>query len=264
MSADQQQRCADMHATCSERNNDDPLRRHEPGGREDALLGALEALCFLSCKIDVECLRTKVQMLTLILFAQILMRMPEVPLLSDQGQDNWVFDSNTKKTLVQRLFTAMTGSVVLTATDKADKVKKAGMSAAKKAKAAPKAKKGKAASAAGKDGPQLPPEAGRTDATVACAVGVRTKLWVDDALRSIHHSVASLAAQPRYSQVTAEQKTNLERFLLRKALMFAFQGEVSVETHRGIKKHKRWSTLRPALQALAVYKFQKVAGLEFK
>ena len=169
----------------------------------------------------------------------------QVPLLESNAEENWVFDVLAKKTLVNKLFTTMSGSVVTSSSEKKgtkrraktdDKENVNGNKRAK-AKAKPKAK----ANAM----PSLPmtQEQHVQDTTVACAVGVRNKLWIDDLLNCVDYVTASIT----HLCGDASVKQWLKPYLIRLGLLFAFNGSVVLETSKGTKQYKKWSQLRPAL-----------------
>ena len=173
-----------------------------------------------------------------------------------------MFDAVSKKSLVQRIFTLMTGSVVTQAgggSGTANKGKRAKSQAkvkpAKKAKAGPKAKAGNLVQV-----PECPPEAGIDAPTVSVAKGVRSKLWIDDAVRAVNHTVSWLRSVDAYSEVEQDIFDELKKHLIRQLLLFAFQGSLLLSSARGGKLHRRWSTLRPALPGHAVHWLSKQAG----
>ena len=167
----------------------------------------------------------------------------KVPLLESNAEDNWVFDVLGKKTLVNKLFTTMSGSVVTTASEKKGTKRRAktddkeNVSSNKRAKAKAKAK----ANAM----PVLPlnQEQHVQDTTVACAVGVRNKLWIDDLLNCVDYVTSSIVNLCGDTTV----KQWLKPYLIRQGLLFAFNGSVVLETSKGTKQFKKWSQLRPAL-----------------
>ena len=175
----------------------------------------------------------------------------EVPKLDDPEASYWIFDSIGKKQTIQRLFCMMTGSVVTSGKGKTSKSKakaKAKPGAAKKAAKA----KGKSSANPDQAAPNLPQEADLQSATVEVSRGVRNKLWIDDALRACNHVLRSLQSMPRFAtELDSADLTQAKRYVLRLSLLFAFKGEVVLPTAKGGKVHRRWSTVRPALQMLA-------------
>ncbi|CAJ1440640.1 unnamed protein product [Effrenium voratum] len=175
-----------------------------------------------------------------------------VPHLASPDNSTWVFDSLSKRTLVQRLFTVMSGSVVSsepTSCMPAKRRKGANQAGAKKK---PKAK---AAASNGAAEPVLPAESDVTSTTVACTLGVRNKLFVDDLMKCVNHCIDHMQAE--LTAIQAEDFVMVKRQLIRMGLLFAFSGQVMVETSRGSKVHKKWSSLRPALKAHGVFLLSK-------
>eukprot|EP00439_Symbiodinium_sp_Y106_P039696 s1135_g4.t2 len=182
----------------------------------------------------------------------------KVPLLEDKLEEHqsWIFDTVAKKTLVQRLFTLMTGSVVTSeigakGSSKRGAAKQKAKTASKKAKSAPKAGTGNLVQAA--QLPALPEDVWKSEAAsvVNTKRGVRNKLWIDDVLRIINHIISFLRRQPCLSDVPQRTFDKLKSSLLRLCLVFAFKGEATVQTPRGARQQKKWSGLRTALQGHA-------------
>lgn len=167
-------------------------------------------------------------------------------MLEENSESNWIIDSSAKKGLVQRFLTPMTGSVV-TAGDPTGKSRTA--RAKGKAKAKPRAKpKAGASGQAAANIPSMPEEADVHESTVACQVGVRQKLWLDDLLACATHVCVSVSAMG----VEDVQVKTLKSHLLRTGLLFALKGSAVLETAKGTKTYKKWSTMRPALKEHAL------------
>lgn len=156
---------------------------------------------------------------------------------SPNADTNWVFDTTSKKSSVSRFFTLMTGSVVTSGQKPNKKGDKENVRPAKKAKARPSAK------SRGAPVPNLPEEQNVSMATIACSVGVRNKLWVDDLIGCVNHVTQSIHEMDNDLPVM-----ELKSHLIRTGLIFAMTGSIVLETPSGTKQHKRWSTLRPALK----------------
>ena len=165
-------------------------------------------------------------------------------MLEDNADANWVIDSTSKKTKINNVLTPMSGSVVTTSDAKK---KKASGSAKARGKA-----KAKAKAQAGNNNtpavPQLPDEDHVHESTVACSVGVRQKLWLDDMLACVNHVCTSVATMG----VEAVHITSLKAQLIRTALLFAIKGSIVLETAKATRTHRKWSTCRPALKEHAM------------
>ena len=186
-------------------------------------------------------------------------------MLDESGDKNWIFDTLTKKPLVTRLFTQMSGSVVTKAgTDDAAESKRGKTRGAKqtdKENVRPKTK-AKAKARQGRGNGQsdcgsafklsnVPAEQCVGDTVVRCNVGVRPKLWVDDLLACVAHVVTSVQALGLQHEVDFRE---LKADLIRLGLNFAFQGEIVLHDGTATKQHRRWSRLRPALKQHALRK----------
>ena len=180
----------------------------------------------------------------------------QVPKLSDPEGNAWNFDTLGKKPLLQRLFCLMSGSVVTTGKAKKGKTAKA---KASKASAAGKAKA--KAKATADPAVKLPDEQDVQSSTVAVSRGVRNKLWIDDCFRAANHVVKYLRSLPTLQKLPEEDFMKAKRELVRLSMQFAFRGELLLQTVKGGGKlHKRWSTLRPALQAFGAEFLLKVSS----
>ena len=175
-------------------------------------------------------------------------------MLEENSETNWIIDTTSKKSMFVRLLTPTSGSVVTAGTAGTGSTRKTSV-----AKANPKAKgkaKGKAkakATSVPSSGsqvsvPNLPKEEHVHDATIACSVGVRQKLWLDDLLACTNHVCSSVARMG----VEKEHIESLKSQLIRTGLLFAMKGSVVLETAKSTKTHKKWSTLRPALKEHAM------------
>ena len=169
-----------------------------------------------------------------------------------ESSPSWIFDTIGKKSLVQRLYTVMSGSVVATGTAGDAKRRKT----TPKAKAASTSTRGTRTTTKPDDMSSLaqaiPNEPGVESTTVSCAWGVRNKLWVDDLMMCVNHIINALQKELRDNVddfVFAETK----RQLIRLGLVFAFTGEVNIATHKTpAKAYKKWSAVRIALRGHAV------------
>ena len=187
--------------------------------------------------------------------------------MDEQGDRNWVFDTLTKKPIVTQLFAAMSGSVV-TKTGRDPLVTSRGRGKAKADDdkenqctngdiARPKKRaKAKAKSGAGRGGgsstsvfnfSNVPEETSVGETTIRCSLGVRPKVWTDDLLACINHLCLSIKAMGLQHEVDFEA---LKADLIGIGLRFAFLQEVVLNNGAMTKQHKKWSTLRPALNAL--------------
>ena len=164
--------------------------------------------------------------------------------MESNAENNWVFDVLQKKTVVNRIFTTMIGSVVLSNGSSSKSSKRKGgddkenqlSNTSKRARTtAPKAKASSL--------PKLPTEKDITVATVSCTIGIRNKTWVDDLLKCSEHVTNNIASVVG-SSVHGEW---LKAYLVRQGLLVAFNGSLVIETSKGTKQCKRWSNLRPAL-----------------
>lgn len=147
-----------------------------------------------------------------------------VPLLEDAGEQNWIFDSMSKKGLIHRLFTVMVGSVVCTET-----ATSGGANKKRKATNAPgqKRAKAKAKAKAAPSGVQeigIPEESDMKSTTVSCSAGVRQKLWVDDLLGLANHVVSSLKQNNLLQSLPAAEFDHVKRDIVRIGLIFALKG----------------------------------------
>eukprot|EP00435_Cladocopium_sp_Y103_P064491 s268_g26.t1 len=175
----------------------------------------------------------------------------EVPTLHANGESQWIFDVATKKVLVTKIYTVMTGSVVTLGKKKTDNKKKRGsdnkenVNGNKRARGAAGKAKAKAKSAAIAM-PNIPDEKDLNSATIECAVGVRNKLWIDDLLKCASHVSTNVASS--FGVADAQAVINLKTHLIEMGLMFAFKEQIMLETQKGPKQFKKWSTMRPALK----------------
>ena len=171
-----------------------------------------------------------------------------MPLLEENSETNWIIDTSSKKNMFVRLLTPMSGSVVTTGSAKRTPAAKANPKAKAKAKGKAKAKAASTPSSGSQVSvPNLPHEEHVHDETIACAVGVRQKLWLDDLLACTNHVCSSVARMG----VEKEHIESLKSQLIRTGLLFAMKGSVVLETGKS-KTHKKWSTLRPALKEHAM------------
>ena len=98
----------------------------------------------------------------------------------------------------------------------------------------------------------IPPESDLGATTVSCAWGVRNKLWIDDVVACVNHTISSLSAELK-GAVDEQVFTETKRELIRLALIFAFTGQITLATHKTPSKtYKKWSSVRPALRGHAV------------
>ena len=189
-------------------------------------------------------------------------------MLDDPDNTTWIFNTLTSKSLAQRLFTVMSGSVLSTsgassATEGHAKRRRTG-NAAPKAKNKAKAKaKVRPQSAAG-DGSShqlasaIPEEKGIDSTVVSCGLGVRNKTWVDDLMKCINHCMSALRMQCG-PEIPETVFTEAKRALIHLGLVFCFTGKVTVETYKGPgKTFKKWSLLRPALTGHAILLLSRV------
>ena len=216
----------------------------------------------LLMELALLCVPCPVALCTVFLQAEdVCVSFPKVPHLEDPEGESWIFDTVSKKATVQRLFCIMAGSVVTSGISKSRKPKaKAKASAAKKR---PKAKAAAATATAERAAatPNLPQEDELQSSTVCVSRGVRNKLWADDALRACSHVVKSVKSMACFRSLCGEEFARAKRYVLRLSLTFAFKGEVLLPTLKGGKVHRRWSTLRPALQMLAVQHLAQAGDL---
>ncbi|CAK9064351.1 unnamed protein product, partial [Durusdinium trenchii] len=180
-----------------------------------------------------------------------------VPLLEDNVEESWVFDTVSKKHLFSRMWTIMNGSVVTFGSGPSTGTKRSGkenQQPKKRAKAKAKAGAGGGSANAGSvlASIQMPEEKDLTATTIKCEVGVRSKLWIDDLLQCIRHSVDSLKKLLR-GDADSFDFDSLRSRMLRLGLLFCFTGTVKVSTARGCKAHKKWSGLRAALKEYALW-----------
>lgn len=153
--------------------------------------------------------------------------------------------------MISRLLTTMCGSVVTAGDQKKSRAAgKAKAKAKSKSKATAKAKSnagnGASGTAHGVQVPNLPKEEDVSNPIVSCAVGVRQKLWLDDLLACVNHVASSVKVMS--AGIDAEHINMLKSTLLRTGLLFAMKGSIVLESAKGTKTHKKWSTLRPALK----------------
>ena len=175
----------------------------------------------------------------------------QVPLLSDPDGQGFIFDTLSKKTLLQRLFCLMTGSVVTSsqAPKKGKKAAKAGAKPAGKSKSKAKAA---AKPFLAETEVQLAPEQGVQSNFVDVEKGVRQKLWIDDCFKAVNHVVKAVTSIPVLKGREDVDRIRLKHELIRLSLQFAFRGEVLLCSLKGTGKlQKKWSALRPALQRFA-------------
>ena len=184
----------------------------------------------------------------------------------DEGSSNWIFDAVTKKSLMNRLFVNMSGSVVCQedrSKGSNNRKRKASTSAstttlAPKRKAKAKAK-AKAAAGSTPTDQILAPEPDLNSTTVNCQKGVRQKVWLDDLMGCVNHVITGLEAKSCFSKISKDDFSGLKKELVRIGLVFAFKGQYLLPSTDGKagKLHRKWSTLRPALQAYAVAQLVK-------
>ena len=87
------------------------------------------------------------------------------------------------------------------------------------------------------------------DTTANCGAGVRCKLWLDDLLACCNHVTAQLA---KYG-ANEEDLKELKVHLVRTGIIFALKTSVVLQTEKGSKTYKKWSTLRPAFSEHALW-----------
>ena len=175
--------------------------------------------------------------------------------MEDTCDDHWVFDAASKKQLVNRLFTNMSGSVVCLEKSESGKRKTSSSSAPKR-----KAAKAKAKSAAGSTTETaLPQESGLHDVTVDCQRGVRQKVWLDDLVGCVGHTISSLEKLPAFKSVAKEEFDALKCDMIRFGLIFCFRQQILLPGSNGKpgKLYRKWSSLRPALQSFGVEQLVK-------
>ena len=180
-------------------------------------------------------------------------------MLGTNGDSTWIFDVASKKSLVSRLFTAMTGSVVTSGKASSggrsgggrkrssDDTNKENQSTNKRSRGGSAKAKAKAKSAAM---PSIPDEADITVSTVSCEVGVRTKLWLDDLLKCCEHVSEQVCRL--FGGGDSSTKRSLKAHLISQGLVFAFKSQIMLETNKGPKQYKKWSSLRVALKDHAI------------
>lgn len=174
----------------------------------------------------------------------------KVPTLDANSDAKWIFDVAAKRPLTARLFTVMTGSVVTSGKKKTDSKKRSAQN--NKENMGP-SKRGRGTGAAGKAKakakclalPNIPDECDVTNATVSCTVGVRNKLWVDDMLRCVDHVTSNVVSLYGASSDVGD---DLKHHLIEQCTLFAFKDTIMLESQKGPKQFKKWSTLRPALK----------------
>lgn len=176
----------------------------------------------------------------------------KVPTLDPNGEANWIFDVATKKTIVAKIFTVMTGSVVTSGKKKSDSKKRVGdvgkenMGANKRSRAGAAKAKAKAKNTTSVAVPNIPDEEDVTSATVTCSVGVRNKLWADDLLKCASHVSMNLIQSIGIGD--ADVMNELKMHLVETGLLFAFKDQIMLETLRGPRLFRKWSMVRPALK----------------
>ena len=179
-------------------------------------------------------------------------------MLGTNGDSTWIFDVSSKKNLVSRLFTAMTGSVVTSGKissggrgggkkRSSDDTNKENISTNKRSRGGAAKGKAKAKAAAM---PSIPDESDITVSTVSCEVGVRTKLWLDDLLKCCEHVSEQVCRL--FGSGDSSTKKSLKAHLISQGLMFAFKSQIMLETNKGPKQYKKWSSLRVALKDHAI------------
>lgn len=177
-----------------------------------------------------------------------------MPLLEENGENTWVFDSLAKKSLVTKLFATMTGSVVTSGQQSSKRARtgdKENEKPKRKAKAKAKTKPGAEIVSL-----QLPEESDIKATVVSCKVGVRAKLWVDDLLNCCSHIIDHVS-----TLCAAAAKSNLQELkskMIRQGLMFCFNGSIRLTTARGSKTYRKWSVLRPVLKEWAMWQLSQV------
>ncbi|CAL1151058.1 unnamed protein product [Cladocopium goreaui] len=187
-----------------------------------------------------------------------------VPTLHANGESQWIFDVATKKVLVSRIYTVMTGSVVTVGKKKNDNKKrgadKENMNANKRARVTPGGKAKAKAKSAALAMPNIPDEKDLNSTTIECTLGVRNKLWIDDLLKCASHVSSNVASN--FGIADSEAILNLKMHLIEMGLMFAFKEQIMMETQKGPKLFRKWSTMRPALKEHAQIYMLKVCLYE--
>lgn len=188
----------------------------------------------------------------------------QVPTLHANGESQWIFDVATKKVLVSRIYTVMTGSVVTVGKKKNDNKKrgadKENMNANKRARVTPGGKAKAKAKSAALAMPNIPDEKDLNSTTIECTLGVRNKLWIDDLLKCASHVSSNVASN--FGIADSEAILNLKMHLIEMGLMFAFKEQIMMETQKGPKLFRKWSTMRPALKEHAQIYMLKVCLYE--
>ena len=176
----------------------------------------------------------------------------QVPLLEDANEQYWIFDGMSKKSLINRLFTVMVGSVVCseassTGPGNSNRKRKAPTSK----RSAKKAAKAKAAPAVQEIG--MPEESDLQSTVVSCARGVRQKLWVDDLMSLANFITESLRQNPMLKTLPDMEFTQMKKDIIRVGLVFCFKGQyvLPLNADKG-KLYRKWSSLRPALKGFAI------------
>lgn len=177
----------------------------------------------------------------------------EVPLLEDTCDEHWVFDAAPKKQVVNTLFTNMSGPVVCLEKSESGKNKASSSSAPKRKEA-----QAKAASGANTD-TTLPQESGLHDVTVDCQRGVRQKVWLDDSVGCVGHTISSFEKLKAFKSVGKEEFDALKGDVIRFGLIFCFRQHILLPGSNGKpgKLYRKWSSLCPALQAFGVEQLVK-------
>lgn len=181
----------------------------------------------------------------------------KAPLLDDdETASRWVFDAVSKKQLMNRLWTNMSGSVVCNQSQgNTNRKRKCQKDTQPKKRAA----KAKAQSSATASGPKIEPESNMSDTTIPCARGVRQKVWLDDLMQCTNHVISSLKAKPLFDKLDEAQFASMKKELVSIGLIFAFKGQYLLPASNGKGQvYKRWSSLRPALQSYAMCQLDKV------
>ena len=165
--------------------------------------------------------------------------------MESNAENNWVFDVLQKKTVVNRIFTTMIGSVVLSNGSSSKSTKRKGGDDKENSLPNPTGKRSRTTAPKAKASslPKLPTEKDITVTTVSCSIGIRNKTWVDDLVKCAEHVTNNIASVVGSS----EHGDWLKSYLVRQGLLFAFNGSLVIETSKGTKQCRRWSNLRPAL-----------------
>ena len=182
----------------------------------------------------------------------------KAPLLDDdESASRWVFDAISKKQLMNRLWTNMSGSVVCNQPQANNSKKRKCLKDTQPKKRTAKAKPKSSATAA--PGAKIEPELNMSDTTIPCARGVRQKVWLDDLMHCVNHVISALRSKPLFDKLDESEFVSMKKELVSIGLIFAFKGQYLLPASNGKGKlYKRWSALRPALQSYAMCQLDKV------